>query len=233
MHRKPGLKFPRDWRVFRLKISVFFSCISLSALKPLRYGAAPAFQALGWALKYSYNYITINIKVWSPARHVKGISSTDLSVKIQPHRFGNGIAFASGHINWFWYLEKVEGAYLMPAQLYFKQFWEVEGNLWVKGFLSFVWKRKHCSNLVFGTIPRLQFVPLLRCVEKNDNLALCRYSLDAGSLRYIISSQVLMLFHVQGSKFAFLTTFWDVFGEGTISGRWIDVGIAIYYIYSI
>jgi hypothetical protein len=104
-------------------------------------------------------------------------------------------------------LEKVEGVYLMPAQFYFKQFWEVEGNLWVKGFLSFVWKRKHCSNHVFNTIPCLQFVPLLRCVEKNNNLALCMYYLDAGSPRYIISSRVPMLFHVESFKFAFLASF--------------------------
>ena len=114
---------------------------------------------------------------------------------MQPQRFGNGIAFASGDINWFWYLEKVEGVYLMPAQLYFKQFWGVEGNLWVKGILSFVWKRKHCTNHVFDTIPWLQFDSLLRPVEKINNLALYRYSLDAGSLRYIIPSCVLMLFH--------------------------------------
>ena len=202
VYGQPVLKYPRDWRAFRLRVPAFFRIISLSALKPLRYRAAPAFWALRWALEYSYNYITINIKVWGPARHVKGISSTDLSVKIQPHRFGNGIAFALGHINWFWYLEKVEGVYLMPVQLYFTQFWEVEGNLWVKGFLSFVWKRKHCPNHVFNTIPCLQFDPLLRHVKKIDNLALYRYSLYAESLRYIISSCVLMLFHVEGSKFA-------------------------------
>ena len=214
-------------------IPVFFKFISLSAIKHLRYRSTHALWTLGWAPEYWYNYITINIRVWSPARPAKDVSSTDLSVKMQPHKFANGIAFAAGHINWFWYLEKVEGVYLMPAQFYFKQFWEVEGNLWVKGFLSFVWKRKHCSNHVFNTIPCLQFVPLLRCVEKNNNLALCRYSLDAGSIRYIISSQVLMLFHVEGFKFAFLASFWNVFGEGTILGKYINIGNAIYYIYSI
>ena len=75
VHGQLILKYPRDWRAFRLKVPAFFRIISLSALKPLRYGAAPAFWALGWALEYSYNYITINIKVWGPARHVKGISS--------------------------------------------------------------------------------------------------------------------------------------------------------------
>ena len=72
----------------------------------------------------------------------------------------------------------------------------------MKGLLSFVCKRKHCPNHVFDTIPCLQFDPLLRPVKKINNLALYRYSLDARSLRYIISSCVLMLFHVEGYKFS-------------------------------
>ena len=146
------------------KIPVFFKFISLSAIKHLRYGSTPALWTLRWVPEYLYSYITINIRVWSPARPAQDVFSTDLSVKMQPHKFANGIAFAAGHINWFWYLENVEGVYLMPAQFYFKQFCEVEGNLWVKGFLRFVWKRKHCSNHVFNTSPCLQFVPLLRWV---------------------------------------------------------------------
>ena len=93
MHGQLVLKYPRDWRELRLKTPVFFRFISLSVLKPLRYGT------LGWAPEYSHHYITINLKVWGPARYAKGVSSTDLSVKMQPQRFGNGIAFASGHIN--------------------------------------------------------------------------------------------------------------------------------------
>ena len=57
-----------------------------------------------------------------------------------------------------------------------------------KGVLKFCLEEEICSNHVFNTIPCLRFVPPLRCVEKNNNLALCRYSLDTGSIRYIISS---------------------------------------------
>jgi hypothetical protein len=43
VHGQPVLKYTRDWRAFRLKIPAFLRIIPLSALKPLRYGAAPAF----------------------------------------------------------------------------------------------------------------------------------------------------------------------------------------------
>jgi len=86
---QPLLKSPRDWRKFGLKIPVFIEIISLSALKPLRCRAAPAFWTLRWAPEYLYNYTTINIKVCGPARYGKGISSTDLSLKMQPHRFAD------------------------------------------------------------------------------------------------------------------------------------------------
>jgi hypothetical protein len=93
------LNFQRIEGYLGYKIPVFFRFISLSAIKHLRYGSTPALSTFGWAPEYLYNHITINIRVMSPARPAKGVSSTDLSVKMQPHRFGNGIAFAAGHIN--------------------------------------------------------------------------------------------------------------------------------------
>jgi hypothetical protein len=73
--------------------------ISLSAHKFSLYESAPAIRTFRRALKCLYSYLKSNIKVWSTAEHVKGASSTDISVKIQPHIFVHGIVFVYGHIN--------------------------------------------------------------------------------------------------------------------------------------
>jgi len=72
---------------------MFSEFISLSAHKSSLYESAPAIWTFGWTLEYLYGYIKSNIKVWSTEDHAKGASSTDISVKMQPHIFVHRIAF--------------------------------------------------------------------------------------------------------------------------------------------
>ena len=79
-----------------------------------------------------------------------------------------------------------------------------------------VWEQHVSANHELKIVLCIEFEQLQRTMSNKVVTASDKYSICSPSIRYIIYGCVLMLFHVQVSLIALLTTFTGVFDQETI-----------------
>ena len=76
-------------------------------------------------------------------------------------------------------------------------------------------KQHVCASDGLKIVLCIEFQPLQKAMSNKVVASLDMYSIGAPSIRYIIYSYVLMLFHIKVSLIEFLSTFANVFDQGT------------------